>query len=131
MPASNADRVTNAVKLDEYISAWCHARSRETAIEELTDMGGAVGPLETVETMLHNPQVLARESVTRVPDPLLGQIAMANVFPASQPQTAPWAPRPAVVGQHTDEVLAHDLGLNRRARAAAQPWRHGSTRLPD
>jgi len=110
---TNADRVTNAVKLDEYISAWCHARSRETAIEELTDMGGAVGPLETVETMLHNPQVLARESVTRVPDPLLGQIAMANVFPRfATADCTVGTPGPAVVGQHTDEVLAHDLGLS-------------------
>ncbi len=110
---SNADRVTNAAKLDDYISAWCRARSRETAIEELTDMGGAVGPLETVETMLHNPQVLARESVTRVPDPLLGQIAMANVFPRfASADCAVRNPGPAVVGQHTDEVLGQDLGLS-------------------
>jgi citrate lyase subunit beta/citryl-CoA lyase len=63
--------------------------------------------------MLHNPQVLARESVTRVHDPLLGQIAMANVFPrCASAECTVGTPGPAVVGQHTDEVLGCDLGLS-------------------
>jgi crotonobetainyl-CoA:carnitine CoA-transferase CaiB-like acyl-CoA transferase len=110
---TNADRVANAAELDEYISIWCKARDRDTAIREFTDMGCAVGPLETVETMLKNPQVVARESVTRVPDPRLGQVAMSNVFPRfATAECTIRHPGAVDVGEHTEEVLGRDLGLS-------------------
>jgi crotonobetainyl-CoA:carnitine CoA-transferase CaiB-like acyl-CoA transferase len=110
---TNADRVVHAAELDEYISIWCKARDRDTAIWEFTTMGCAVGPLETVPTMLNNPQVLARESVTRVNDPRLGAIAVANVFPSfDSAGCAISSLGPAEVGQHTDDVLGHELGLS-------------------
>jgi len=110
---TNADRVANAAELDEYISIWCKARDRETAIAEFTGMGCAVGPLETIETMLENPQVVARGSVTSVHDPRLGQIAMSNVYPRfDNAECRISTTGPADVGQHTDEVLRRDLGLS-------------------
>jgi crotonobetainyl-CoA:carnitine CoA-transferase CaiB-like acyl-CoA transferase len=115
---TNADRVAHAAELDEHISIWCKARDRDTAIREFTDMGCAVGPLETVATMLENPQVVARESVTKVHDPRLGQIAMSNVFPRfATVDCAISHPGAAEVGEHTDEVLSRDLGLSREALA--------------
>jgi crotonobetainyl-CoA:carnitine CoA-transferase CaiB-like acyl-CoA transferase len=116
---TNADRVAHAAELDEYISAWCGSRDRETAIREFTAMGCAVGPLETVRTMLENPQVVDRGSITTLPDPRLGPIAMTNVYPRFE--SADCALRstgPAVVGQHTDEVLGRDLELSDEELAA-------------
>jgi crotonobetainyl-CoA:carnitine CoA-transferase CaiB-like acyl-CoA transferase len=110
---TNVDRVAHAAELDEHIAIWCKARDRDTAIREFTAMGCAVGPLETVATMLENPQVVARKSVTRVPDPRLGELAMANVAPRFA--AAPCAishSGPVDVGQNTDEVLGRDLGLS-------------------
>lgn len=116
---TNADRVANAAELDEYISIWCKARDRDTAIREFTAMGCAVGPLETVETMLENPQVVARGSITRVHDQGLGPIAMSNVYPRfSSTDCTIRNPGPTVVGQHTDEVLRRDLGVSDEELAA-------------
>lgn len=110
---TNADRVAHAAELDDYIANWCHARSREAAILEFTEMGCAVGPLESIETMLENPQVVARGSVARVHDPRLGQIAMSNVYPRfATADCRIDTTGPADVGQHTDEVLVRDLGLS-------------------
>lgn len=109
---TNADRVVNAGELDEAISAWCQARNRDTAIREFTEMGCAVGPLETIETMLKNEQVLARDSVTRVRDPRLGEIAMSNVFPRfERTDCRIRTTGPAGVGEHTEQILERDLGL--------------------
>ena len=110
---TNAVRVLNAAALDDYISAWCQARDRETAIREFTETGCAVGPLETISSMMENPQVLARESVTRVDDPRLGSIAMSNVYPRfGVGGCSIRATGPANVGQDTDAVLGQDLGLS-------------------
>lgn len=110
---TNADRVHHVVELDEYVADWCKARTREDAIREFSEMGCAVGPLESIATMLENPQVMARDSVVKVHDPNLGEIAMSNVYPRfANAEYRINTTGPARIGQHTDEVLAHDLGLS-------------------
>lgn len=92
-------------------------------------MGCAVGPLESIETKLENPQVVARGSVARVHDPRLGQIAMSNVCPRFATADCKIdTTGPADVGQHPDEVLARDLGLS--AAEFADLRRLGVTRAP-
>lgn len=112
---TNADRVRHVEELDRCIAKWCAERDRDTAISEFTDMGCAVGPLESVSTMLDNPQVLARESVTRVHDIALGDVAMTNVFPRFE--NAGCGLRslgPTEVGEDTDDILAAELGLTKK-----------------
>lgn len=110
---TNVDRVRHADELDELIARWCAQRDRETAIRELTKMQCAVGPLESVDTMLSNPQVVARQSVIRVRDEGLGSVLMCNVFPRFLYTEDPVIePGPVLVGAHTEEVLSRDLGLS-------------------
>lgn len=110
---TNADRLTHVADLDDHISLWCSTRSRSSAIQEFSDMGCAVGPIESIGTMLENPQVVARGSVASVSDPLLGKMAMTNVYPRfTLAECEIESTGPAIVGQHTDEVLARDLGLS-------------------
>ncbi|WKN50298.1 CaiB/BaiF CoA-transferase family protein [Nocardioides sp. Arc9.136] len=111
---TNAERREHVEALDALISAWCGERDRPTALAELTAGGCAVGPLESVATMMDNPQVVHRTSIATVEDPDLGPLAMTGVYPRFQ-EAAPriGRPGPAEVGQDTDEVLAQDLGLDR------------------
>jgi crotonobetainyl-CoA:carnitine CoA-transferase CaiB-like acyl-CoA transferase len=78
---TNVERITNVAALDERISAWCRTKTRDEAIAELSAAGCAVGPLETVSSMLENPQVRARGSIVTVEDETLGPVRMTNVFP--------------------------------------------------
>jgi crotonobetainyl-CoA:carnitine CoA-transferase CaiB-like acyl-CoA transferase len=111
--ATNSERVQHSDELDDLISAWCKTRDRESAISEFTRMGCAVGPLETVESMLVNPQVVARGSITSVPDTNLGEVRMANIYPQFESgKCRIRSTGPAAVGQHTDDVLRRDLGLS-------------------
>lgn len=111
--ATNVQRTAHVAELDEIIAAWCRMRTRDEAIAELTAAGGAVGPLETVATMLDNPQVRARESIAVVKDDSLGEVRMTNVYPrfARHACTVP-TPGPSHVGSDTAEILARDLRLD-------------------
>lgn len=113
--ATNALRRENVEELDALISSWCARRDRPSALAELTAAGCAVGPLETVATMLNNPQVVHRGSIAAVHDENLGDLAMTGAYPHFQAGgTVIGRPGPAAVGQDTDTVLARDLGLDKR-----------------
>lgn len=109
---TNVERVRHVEELDHLIATWCATRSRDDAIDELTAAGCAVGPLESIATMMENPQVRHRGSIEHVPDPELGSLAMTGVFPTFQDTPTPLGrPGPSQVGADTEIVLRRDLGL--------------------
>lgn len=111
--ANNALRVRNIVALDAIIQGWCAQYTRQEAIARMSAAGCAVGPVETVRTLLTNPHVVARQVVTTVEDPDLGPLRMTGVIPRFDGH-APRPPRPGptIVGADTASVLADDLGLS-------------------
>jgi crotonobetainyl-CoA:carnitine CoA-transferase CaiB-like acyl-CoA transferase len=117
--ANNALRVRNIAALDTIIQDWCAQYSREEAIARMSAAGCAAGPVETVRTLLSNPQVVAREVVTTVADPDLGPLRMTGVIPRFKGHAQqPPRPGPTVVGADTAAVLAADLGLSPAELAA-------------
>jgi crotonobetainyl-CoA:carnitine CoA-transferase CaiB-like acyl-CoA transferase len=131
---TNVERVENADALDALIGDWCGARTAADAIAELSALGCAAGPLESVDTMFENPQVVARGSIVTVDDDVLGPLRMTNAFPAFlESAPAEIVPGPSAVGAHTREVLG-ELGLAPNeiealaaAGAVALPPEHAGT----
>ena len=110
---TNLDRLAHVDELDELLKAWCARFSRGDALALLDAADCAAGPLENVATMLANPQVLARESIVSVDDPVLGPVRMSNVFPRfGSTHAPPRTPGTSRVGEHTRDVLAADLALD-------------------
>ena len=104
--------MANGAALDGLIEAFCDGRTRDEAIDEFTRAGCAVGPLESIASVFENPQIVARGSLARLADPDLGEIVVNNAFPLfTRAGSPPLEPGPAVVGAHTAQVLARDLGL--------------------
>lgn len=121
---TNVERRANVEVLDGLISAWCGERDRDDALATLTAGGCAVGPLESVATMMDNPQVRHRGSIATVDDADLGPLAMTGVFPKFQDaDVRVGRTGPAAVGADTDEVLAADLGLGDDELAALRAAR--------
>ncbi len=109
----NDARVRNVDALDELTEQWCAQRTSEEVVEAMTAAGCAVGPVETVETLLRNPQVIEREAILSVEDPDLGPLRMTNVVPRFEGhERAPPRPAPTTVGADTLEVLRQDLGID-------------------
>jgi crotonobetainyl-CoA:carnitine CoA-transferase CaiB-like acyl-CoA transferase len=118
---TNALRVAHVDELDTIIEEWCGARAREECIAALSAAGGAVGPVESVGTLLANPQVLAREAFVDVEDEDAGRLRMTNILPQfAGHERKPPRPGPSVVGADTLEVLASDLDLGADEIASLQ-----------
>ena len=109
---TNADRVRNGEALDALIDGFCSQRTRDEVIAIFNRAGCAVGPLETIDSVFENPQIVARGSLARLADPDLGEIVVNNAFPRfAHAGAPPLAPGPSAVGADTAEVLARDLGI--------------------
>ena len=110
---TNADRVANGEALDVTIQTFCDTRPRDEVIGVLTRAGCAVGPLESIDSVFDNPQIAARGSLVRLPDPDLGEVVINNAFPRfARAGAPPLEPGRTQVGADTAEVLGRDLGLD-------------------
>lgn len=112
-----ADRYGWEPHLDEVIrpaiEAWSSTRTRDEAARALAAAGIAAGPSQTPAEIIEDPHVAQHHMAVRmdrpdgVDEPVLvpgNPIKMSKV--AEGPETrVPW------LGEHTDEVLAAELGL--------------------
>ncbi len=109
---TNLDRLRHVEELDALVGGWCARFPRADALAIFDAAQCAAGPLESVATMLDNPQVVARESIVSVDDPALGRIRMSNVYPRFASMPSPrLSPGASAVGADTREVLTADLGI--------------------
>jgi crotonobetainyl-CoA:carnitine CoA-transferase CaiB-like acyl-CoA transferase len=73
-------RVAHADELDGYINEWISIRDASEVIAAFTEAEAAVAPVYDIEDVLADPQVQARETITKVNDPFLGEVLMQNVI---------------------------------------------------
>ncbi|HEX7984544.1 MAG TPA: CaiB/BaiF CoA-transferase family protein [Duganella sp.] len=110
--ATNPLRVKNRDELVPLLAAMVQARSRDFWIDRLEAVGVPCGPINNLDDVYKNPQVLARELVMEVPHPTAGKVKLVRSpmrmsgAPADDASTLP----PPLLGQHTDEVLRDLLG---------------------
>ena len=89
-------------------------RSRTTAewLEELEPLGIPCGPVNTIDQVANDPQVLHRGMIKAVPHPRLGSVRMTNT-PVSLSRTPGGAELPAPdLGEHTEQVLRELAGMD-------------------
>ena len=102
---SNPLRVEHREELISLLEPLLVGRSTAEWVRLLDLAGVPVGPIQTVDEALVDPQVLARGMVTEVQHPSIGTLAQINC-PIRLTRT-PVAVRiaPPLLGQHTDDVL--------------------------
>jgi formyl-CoA transferase len=108
---TNAGRVRHYPELLPALAAAFRARTREDWIGTLTRAGVPAGSVRDVGEVLRDPQLLHRAMIETVDHATAGTIRQLGV-PVKLSGT-PGAIRrpPPTLGQHTNEVLAADLGL--------------------
>ena len=81
-------------------------------LEELTALDIPCGPVNTIEQVAQNPQVVAREAIAEMTHPVLGTVKTTDT-PIRLSRTSATLDRTAPeLGQHTDEALTELLGLD-------------------
>src|ERR1051325_2414317 len=104
--ADDQSRADNRGPITEAMNTWLASRTTEQAIAELEKARVSAGPVLSLEQVLDDPQVKARELLKYVehpgaakPVPLAATAVQLSETPSSIRQRA------ALPGEHTDEVL--------------------------
>jgi crotonobetainyl-CoA:carnitine CoA-transferase CaiB-like acyl-CoA transferase len=110
---TNFKRVERRDELVRMIEERLQARSRDEWIAAFAAAGLPTGPINTVDQVFRDPQVLHRGMVQEVTHPTAGPVKLVGI-PVKFSET-PGEIRlpPPLLGQHTEEVLGGLLGLDR------------------
>jgi len=110
--ASNPQRVEHRDVLVPMLQDRFQSQTTETWRDALVEAGIPCGPINTIDQVFADPQVLAREMMVELPHPLAGSVQLAgSPFKLSRTPVR-LEQHPPLLGQHTDEVLTEHLGYS-------------------
>lgn len=108
--ATPADRFRNEAELNEIIAEWTRGRTKFEAMEHLAACGVPCSAVFDTADLLTHPHLVSRGAVAEIEHPVRGvEQFMAPPFRMSASRVEQTAA--PLLGQHTDEVLAAELGL--------------------
>ncbi|HWO42795.1 MAG TPA: CoA transferase, partial [Candidatus Eisenbacteria bacterium] len=107
----NADRVEHRTELVRILSATFSERDSETWMRVLNEAEVPCAPVQTIDRVFHDPQVIERQMVVEIDHPTAKTVRLAGI--PIKMSTTPPAVRlpPPLLGQHTDEILRSWLAL--------------------
>jgi formyl-CoA transferase len=108
--ATNPARVQHREVLIPLLQIIFQAQEIDVWLEEIAAAGIPCGPVQTIDQVFSDPQVLARDMVWMMPHPTAGEVSLVG-SPLKLSET-PVAARlhPPLLGEHTEEVLTGVLG---------------------
>ncbi|MBI3968662.1 MAG: CoA transferase [Chloroflexi bacterium] len=109
--SSKAARVERRDELVAKLEAVFRTRTSAEWLERLAAADVISGPIHTLDQILEHPQVQHNEMVVSLPHPTVGEVRMLGVPVKLARTPAQVRTAPPLLGQHTDDVLARELGL--------------------
>ena len=110
--AKNPDRSKHYEQLRPLIAEKMMLKTKQEWMKILDDAGVPNGPINSVDAVLEDPQVIAREMIVEVDHPVAGKLKMPGVaIKLSETPGEIHSPAP-VLGQHTTDVLKRFFGYS-------------------
>lgn len=110
--ATNADRTKNEKELKVILDSVFKAKTINAWLQELEAAGVPCAPINTVDKIVNDPQVKAREMIVEVEHPIAGKLHVPGI-PIKMSATPGAVEEPApLLGEHTFEILHELLGLS-------------------
>jgi crotonobetainyl-CoA:carnitine CoA-transferase CaiB-like acyl-CoA transferase len=116
--ATNRQRVTGYDDLRPIVADRLRQEPRQYWIDRLGAAGVPCGSVRNFQELFADPQVAAREMVARLQHPTIGAMQVLGVPVKLSDTPGGIDTPPPRLGEHTDAVLSHDLGLDAEAIAA-------------
>ena len=115
--ASNRTRVENRSVIDDLINAALSHDSADAWLTKLKAAGIPCGKINSVAEALDDAQTAARRMIETIEHPAAGALKMLGI-PFKFSATACSVRRPPpTLGQHSEEILSGELGLDDKAIA--------------
>lgn len=108
---SGPQRQANEPELRELIAAWARQHTKAEAMSILAEAGICASQVYETSDLFTDPHLLARDFVHEVNHPDRGNVRLLGLPARMSGNDTPITPAP-LLGQHTTEVLAEDLGLS-------------------
>ncbi len=109
--ATDAARFENSDALHDEIERWTRERTKQEVMKELGEAGvPCAATFDTVD-VYDDPHLNSRGFIKTLPHPELGEVRMFGFAPRMSESAVDMSPPPAL-GQHTDAVLAEELGFD-------------------
>ena len=116
--ATNRQRVTGYDDLRPIVADRLRQEPRQYWIDRLGAAGVPCGSVRNFQELFADPQVAAREMVARLQHPTIGAMQVLGVPVKLSDTPGGIDTPPPRLGEHTEAVLSHDLGLDAEAIAA-------------
>jgi glutaryl-CoA transferase len=114
---SNRARVENRTVIDGLINQALAGERADSWLAKLMAVGVPCGRINTVAQALDDPHAMARSMIETAQHPLIGELKMLGIpFKFSDTPASVRRP-PPTLGQHSDEILGEDLGLDAKTIA--------------
>ena len=117
--ATNPDRRQNRNALNALLAERFETRSTAEWMTRLQEAGVPAGPIQRVDEVLDDPQILARNMRITVEHPTIGPLEMLG-NPIKVSDTEETITPPPLLSQHTEQVLSELLGYSPEKIAALQ-----------
>ena len=111
--ANNALRVEYSQELNAIFSDWCADHTLQEVLATFEAAQGTLAPIYSIDQIAADPQVKAREVITRIPDKDFGSIATPCVVPRFTVDSTSQRHAAGAVGQDNEEFYMERLGLAR------------------
>ncbi|HCE6623303.1 CoA transferase [Pseudomonas aeruginosa] len=110
--ARNADRVSNREEIVAILSRHFLGGLADEWVGRIHPQGVPVGAINSIAQALDEPQILARNMLVNIPHPLKADfVTVGSPIKLSRTPVEYLRP-PPMLGEHTDEVLKRQLGLD-------------------
>jgi len=109
--AKNPNRVENRAELITMLSETFVTRESKTWMKILNEAGVPCAPVQTIDQVFSDPQVIQRAMLAEVQHPTAGTIRMAGIPVKFSKTPAAIRMPPPLLGQHTREILGVWLGM--------------------
>ena len=110
--ATNAKRTENVRELKVILDEVFKVDTIKFWMDKLEEAGIPCAPINTVDKVIHDPQVNSRNMIVETQHPVAGPVKMAGV-PVKLSETPGSVETPApLLGQHTEEILKELLGID-------------------
>ncbi len=111
--ATNPKRVENRRELVSILQEIFHGKDSEEWIRLLTQAEIPCGPINTIDRVFSDPQVLAREMLIGMEHPAVGPFKVVGSPMKLSETPVQYRTPPPLLGEHTDEVLKDVLGYGK------------------